>query len=235
MKEPQILFVEDDPYLGLMVNDLFESKGFSVRDEKSGESALKTFIKDTPDLCVLDVMLPGMNGFELGRRIREINPDVPIIFLTARTQKDDVVEGYASGADDYLRKPFHMEELILRVQVLLKRSNDNVLTESENQVIEFQGYQFNFNLFTLESSSDTLRLTPKEAGILKILCAHPGELIARDYILKEVWGDDNYFSIKSMDVFMHKLRGRFRQDPSITIVNVRGRGFKLVYSIAGKK
>lgn len=229
MKTSNILFVEDDPYLGLMVNDLFESRGFSVTYEKSAESALKSFVTEVPDLCVLDVMLPGLDGFELGRKIREMHPDVPIIYLTARTQKDDLIEGYASGADDYLRKPFHMEELILRVQALIKRTENRQYETIEKSEIVFLDYRFNYHLLTLQSPSETIKLTPKEAGILKILCSHPGQLISRDFLLQEVWGDNGYYSMKSMDVFMHKLRGRFKHDASISIVNIRGKGFKMVY------
>ena len=228
MKRIQILLVEDDPYLGLIVNDLFESRGYKVFYEKSGESGYKTFEKEVPDLCVLDVVLPGIDGFNLGRKIRSKNPSVPIIYLTALTQKDDLIQGYASGADDYIRKPFHMEELILRVETLLKRYGKISATDRNRHLFEFLDYRFDPFTMTLESPSGSVLLTPKETGILEILLNHLGELVDREFILKEVWGNDSYFNIKSMDVFMHKLRSRFSQDKRIRIINVRGRGFRMI-------
>jgi len=228
MSKIKILFVEDDPYLGLMVNDLFESRGYEVFYRKDAESGLDTYKLDGPDLCVLDVVLPGMNGFELAKKIRSDNPDIPSIFLTARNHKDDIIEGYSSGADDYLRKPFHMEELILRVDALLRRLNTGNLPASRTHVYSFADCQFDSELMTLAIGSTCVELTPKEAGMLKIFCDHPGKLIERDYILKQVWGDDSYYNIKSMDVFMHKLRSRFKNEPRFKIQNIRAKGFRLV-------
>ena len=228
MKPVRILFIEDDPYLGLMVRDLFESRGFIVLYEKSAEKGLELFIREEPDLCVLDVMLPGMDGFELGRRIRSADPSIPIIFLTARSQKDDIVEGYVSGADDYIRKPFHMEELILRVNAILRRNSKIVDSGQEKVQFKIGMYQFDFQQMKLNFQRESDKLTLKESEMLKIFCENPGKLIKREYILKKVWGDDSYFNTRSMDVFIHKLRARFSQDSRIQIINLRGKGFKLL-------
>ncbi len=228
MKPVRILFVEDDPYLGMMVTDLLESRAFAVFYEKTAEKGLELFMREEPDLCVLDVMLPGMDGFELGRRIRSANPFIPIIFLTARSQKDDIIEGYDSGADDYIRKPFHMEELILRINAILRRNSKIVDSGQENLQFEIGKYQFDSQQMKLNFQGESDKLTLKESEMLKIFCENQGKLVEREYILKKVWGDDSYFNTRSMDVFIHKLRARFSQDSGIQILNLRGKGFKLL-------
>lgn len=233
MKPVRILFVEDDPYLGMMVSDLLESRGFTVFYEKTAEKGLELFIREEPDLCVLDVMLPGMDGFELGRRIRSSDPSIPIMFLTARSQKDDIIEGYVSGADDYIRKPFHMEELILRINAILRRNSKMVDSGQEKAPFEIGMYQFDFQQMKLHFRGESEKLTLKESEMLKIFCENPGKLIEREYILKKVWGDDSYFNTRSMDVFIHKLRSRFSQDSGIQIINLRGKGFKLLVGDVG--
>lgn len=228
MKNVTILFVEDDPFLGLVTKDLLESSNYKVLFSKTAEEGLEIFIAETPDLCILDVMLPKMDGFELGSKIRQINKIVPIIYLTARSMKDDVVKGFRIGADDYIRKPFNMEELLLRIENILKRSNIAPDKEIETNIFYFGAYTFYYNKMELMHLDRIISITNRESEILKLLIENKNEIVERELILKRIWGDDSYFNARSMDVFLTKLRSHFKNDPNIEIVNIRGRGFKLM-------
>ncbi len=222
-----ILFVEDDPYLGTIIKDLLEIEGFNIIFHKTAESALEDFMGKKVDLCLLDVMLPGMDGFELGRKIRSLNKIIPILFLTAKSQKADVIEGFVAGADDYLKKPFAMEELVLRIRALLRRSSGMEFNEPEFKKFSFGKYHFNHPEKVLQYDGKSHILTHRESEILKLLCENRNQLVERNLILAKVWGDDSYFNARSMDVFLAKLRKHFKNDSEVSITNVRGLGFKL--------
>jgi len=228
MKKVTILFVEDDPFLGFLTKDLLESSNYAVLFSLAAEEALELFIAKNPDLCILDVMLPKMDGFELGRKIRQINKKVPIVYLTARSMKDDVVEGFRIGADDYIRKPFNMEELLLRIETILRRSNITPGHVKETNVISFGAYTFFYKRKVLKLGDKVISLTHRETEILRLLIENKNEIVERELILKSIWGDDSYYNARSMDVFLTKLRSRFKNDPEIEIVNIRGRGFKFM-------
>ena len=223
-----LLFVEDDPYLGTIIKDLLEIEGFSIYFHKSAESALHVFMSQKMDLCLLDVMLPGMDGFELGRKIRSLDKEIPILFLTAKSQKADVVEGFRAGADDYLKKPFAMEELVLRIRALLRRCNRLWSIESETKSFDFGRYHFDYPKKELFYDGEAHQLTHREGEMLSLFCQNQNILVERNLILAKVWGDDSYYNARSMDVFLAKLRKHFRNDPEVSIINVRGRGFKLM-------
>jgi len=228
MKKITILFVEDDPFLGLLTKDLLESCNYTVLYTKTAEESLKLFMKGDIDLCILDVMLPKMDGFELGRKIRQMNKNVPIIFLTARSMKDDVVEGFRIGADDYIRKPFNMEELLLRIETILRRTHLIQDYAEETGIFSFGTYTFCHKKRELKHNDRNISLTYRESEILKLLLENRNELVERELILKKIWGDDSYYNARSMDVFLTKLRSCFKNDPKIEIVNIRGKGFKLM-------
>ena len=223
-----ILFVEDDPYLGPIIKDLLSHEGFEISHFKTAESAYSTFNKSRYDLCLLDVMLPGMNGFELGKKIRIIDKRIPILFLTAKSQQEDVIEGFESGADDYLKKPFSMQELVLRIKALLRRNSLDFGLSKEIIEYAFGKYVFNHPNMTLYYDNETHKLTHRESEMLKLLCENKNILVERDLILDQVWGDDSYFNARSMDVFLAKLRKHFKDEPNVSIINIRGRGFKLL-------
>ncbi|MBT4400609.1 MAG: response regulator transcription factor, partial [Bacteroidetes bacterium] len=223
-----ILFVEDDPYLGTIIKDLLEIEGFTINFHKKAESALVDFMNQKMDFCLLDVMLPGMDGFELGRKIRALDKMVPILFLTAKSQKADVIEGFGAGADDYLKKPFAMEELVLRIRALLRRSFPMTEKDSANKSYNFGKYHFDYHKKELQYDGETHLLTHRETEMLRLFCENQNLLVERNLILAKVWGDDTYFNARSMDVFLAKLRKHFKNDTDVSITNVRGRGFKLL-------
>jgi len=229
MSEPiRLLFVEDDPYLGTIIKDLLEIEGFIISFHKNAESALEEFMSNKVDLCLLDVMLPGMNGFDLGRKIRSLDNKIPILFLTAKSQKADVIEGFGVGADDYLKKPFAMEELVLRIRALLRRSKRLGSIEYETKSFDFGRYHFDHPKKILHYDGEAHPLTHRESEMLSLFCQNQNNLVERTLILDKVWGDDSYFNARSMDVFLAKLRKHFRNDSDVSIINVRGRGFKLM-------
>ena len=229
MNKIRILVVEDDPNLGTILREYLEVKGFEVMLFTDGISAEDAFHKHNFDLCLLDVMLPKMDGFTLAENIRKNNTETPIIFLTAKVMKTDVIKGLKIGADDYLTKPFSMEELLLRIQVILKRIHKNF---SRAKILEFSFGNFCFNAqeqtLTLISDSSKTKLTNKESELLRLLCVNKGDVLDRVKALKEIWQDDSYFSARSMDVYIAKLRKHLRSDSNIKIVTVHGRGFRLL-------
>jgi DNA-binding response OmpR family regulator len=230
MDKTKILLVEDEVFLGQIVKESFETRGFNVRHFTDGEKGLEGYKNIKPDVCVLDVMLPVMDGFSLAKEIKKLDENQPIIFLTAKSMTEDVIEGFAIGADDYVRKPFSMEELIMRVKAVLKRNNNDSTSETE-QVKEYTIGQFSFLPIKqeLHHHSGIKKLTSRESDLLRVLCENKNSLVERDVILKELWGDDSFFNARSMDVFITKLRKYLKEDPDVELLNVRGRGYKLIF------
>lgn len=231
MSKTKILLVEDEVFLGQIVKESFETRNFEVIHAADGEKGLEAYKSGSFDICVLDVMLPKMDGFSLAKEIKKINADQPVIFLTAKSMTEDVVEGFKLGADDYVRKPFSMEELILRVQAVLGRKNSEKSLALDNDTKEFEigSYYFLSLKQELVYQGNTKKLTSRESELLKVLCLNKNQLVERDIILKELWGDDSYFNARSMDVFITKLRKYLNNDPAIELLNVRGKGYKLIY------
>lgn len=221
-----ILIAEDEPALGQIVKESLETRNFHVQLVEDGEKALKAFHERIPQVLVLDVMMPKKDGFTVAREIRQVNEHIPIIFLTAKSQTSDVLEGFDSGGNEYLRKPFSMEELIVRINNLL---NLKKLTEAQD-VINIGDYVFDFSRQTLKyKKEDKELLTHREAHLLFHLCMNRNNVLDRSLILKKLWGDDDFFSTRSMDVFITKLRKKLVNDENIQIINVRGYGYKLTY------
>ena len=231
MDKVKILLVEDEVFLGQIVKESFETRGFEVKHFKDGEKGLEGFKNMNPDICVLDVMMPIMDGFSLAKEIKKINPSQPIIFLTAKSMTEDVVEGFAIGADDYVRKPFSMEELIMRVKAVLGRNIQREPEVEEEQVKEYKIGQFNFLPIKqeLHHHAGIKKMTSRESELLRMLCEKKNSLVERDVILKQLWGDDSFFNARSMDVFITKLRKYLKEDPEVELINVRGRGYKLIF------
>lgn len=219
--------VEDDPGLGFVIQDTLKEKGYIVHLCRDGKEGLMQFNKRPYDLCLLDVMMPKKDGFELARDIRKINPDVPIIFLTAKGMIEDKVEGFKAGADDYITKPFSNEELLLRIEAILKRSKYGHNVESNTDIYSLGNFTFEPDNFVLSHPRTRHTLTRKEADILRVLCEHANKVIERELITNLVWGDDSYFVGRSLDVFITRLRKYLIDDPNVNITNVHGIGFKL--------
>ncbi|MDE5812168.1 MAG: response regulator transcription factor [Muribaculaceae bacterium] len=222
----RILLCEDDENLGMLLREYLQAKGFSSDLCPDGEAGYKAFLKDKYDICVLDVMMPKMDGLTLAQEIRNVNSEVPIIFLTAKALKDDIVEGFKIGADDYITKPFSMEELVLRIEAVLRR----VKGKKGKEVTNYKIGKFNFDTQkqTLTLGDKVTKLTTKESELLSLLCAHVNEILERNYALKTIWIDDNYFNARSMDVYITKLRKHLKDDPEIEIINIHGKGYKLI-------
>lgn len=227
MQNAKLLIVEDDPNLGQILQEYLQVKGFQTRLARDGEEGLQVFRQETFDLCLLDVMLPLKDGFTLGREIREQDKETPIIFLTAKSLKEDTLQGLRLGADDYMTKPFSMEELLLRIRAILKRSQpvSPAASEGPMQVGHFTFYPHQQEL---RLNGKQMNLTAKEAALLKMLAEHEGRTLNRTEALKAIWHDDSYFNARSMDVYITKLRKILKQDPELQILSVRGEGFKLV-------
>lgn len=223
----KILLVEDDPNLGILLSDYLELQGYIVSYCKDGQSGLDSFRKQGADLCILDVMMPKIDGFTLASAIRKLNQEVPIIFLTARALDSDRVKGFRLGCDDYITKPFSSEELILRIKAILKRCKPGPETGIVNTITEYQfdSVSFDSNRLELEVAGQKISLTKKEAELLKFFCDNPNELLSRETILLAVWGSEDYFIGRSMDVFITKLRKYLKNAEGIQITNVHGVGF----------
>jgi len=227
----KILFAEDDVNLGAILAERLKQKGFKVIHCSDGEKALKEFKNDKFDLLILDIMMPLKDGFSLAREIRSTDENTPIIFVTARSLKEDVIKGFQSGGDDYITKPFSMEELLMRIQAVLRRTSsrvEKVEDHLETDIFEFSEVVFNSVIQSLQVRDQTYKLTSKESELLKILCNNMNEVVPRDVALRKIWGDDTYFNGRSMDVFISKLRKLMKEDERIEIMNVHGKGFKLV-------
>lgn len=221
----KILLAEDEPNLGLIVKESLETRNFQVILCKDGDETLKLYHTEKPKLLVLDVMMPCKDGFTVAKEIREENKDIPIIFLTSKSQTNDVIEGFNSGGNDYIKKPFSMEELIVRIKALLDRYE----LKRDKEKIQIGNYIFNFPKQTLELEGKCQQLTHREAQLLYYLTQRRNEVLDRTFILNKLWGDSDFFTTRSMDVFISKLRKKLQDDESIQILNVRGYGYKLVY------
>ena len=225
MRNPvKILLAEDEPSLGQIIKESLETRNFEVLLCEDGEVAYSTFISEKPLLLVLDVMMPKKDGFTLAKEIRKEDPNIPIIFLTAKSQTEDVVKGFNLGGNDYLKKPFSMEELIVRINALLKRNTAPISDE-----INIGKYTFNLKKQTLQFNNISEKLTHREANLLYYLVKNKNQVLDRSFILNKLWGDDDFFNARSMDVFITKLRKKLKSDASIQIINVRGYGYKLIY------
>ena len=220
----KILLVEDDPGLGFVIKDNLVMKGYEVTLCVDGEAGHEAFLQQSFDLCIFDVMMPKKDGFSLAQNIREKNQQVPILFVTAKSMLEDKIAGFASGGDDYIVKPFSMEELCLRIEVFLRRSSGK---NSIEKSFSLGQYTFDCINLTLRHATGAKTLTQKEADVLKLLCMNKDRVLKREEILKSVWGDDDYFLGRSLDVFISKLRKYLKEDPSVEIVNYHGVGFKL--------
>lgn len=222
----QILLVEDDASLSVLLTDFLELRGYRPHTARDGEEGLRLFKKFKMHLCIIDVMLPKKDGFTLAEEIREKDKAVPIIFLTARVQDQDRVKGFKVGADDYITKPFSSEELGLRIEAVLRRCYLSDATD-ENESYQLGSMVFDYTNMQLIHGDKMSSLTPKEAALLRLLCKHKNSLLPREKALKEIWGKDDYFIGRSMDVFIARLRKHLRDEPAVSIVNVHGTGFRL--------
>ncbi len=226
----KILLVEDDPNLGMLLQDYLQLKGkFHVMLCKDGEEGFRAFTKDAYDLCIFDVMMPKKDGFTLAREVRKESPGVPIIFATAKGMMEDKVEAFTLGGDDYITKPFRIEELLLRINALLKRTaNQEKTPEERPSKFTIGKYEFDYTAQMITLDGVQQKVSTKEAELLRLLCVHKNQVLTREEALLSIWHDDNYFNGRSMDVFLSKLRKFLRDDPSVEIVNVHGKGYKLL-------
>jgi DNA-binding response OmpR family regulator len=223
MNNIRILLAEDDNNLGILLRSYLTAKNYETSLFINGNLALESFSTELYGLCILDIMMPEMDGLTLAREIRFINPEIPIIFLTAKNQKEDVIEGFKSGADDYITKPFSMEELLYRIEAILRRTTVPILNKKRESYL-IGGYSFD-PLKQMLVYKDQLI---KESELLELLCLHGNEILERNFALKTIWIDDNYFNARSMDVYITRLRKYLRKDPEVKILNIHGRGYKLI-------
>ena len=228
--KPKILYVEDDIYLSYVTKDNLELKGYDITFCKDGKNAFEAFSNNKFDLCILDVMLPEMDGFTLAQKIRKSDKDIPIIFLSAKSLKEDRITGFTVGGDDYITKPFSIEELVLKIEVFLKRSKISTGNEIQSSVQKIGDYFFDSKNLLLKYKDETKRLTSREADLLKFFVLNANKVLKKEDILNEVWGDDSYFNSRSLDVFISKLRKYLKKDSNIRINNIHGIGFILTIS-----
>ena len=225
-RDVKILLVEDDSNLGSITSDYLIAKGFNCNWEQNGELGYKSFVKNQYDIVILDVMMPIKDGFSTAKDIRGIDKKIPIIFLTAKSMKEDTLRGFDVGADDYITKPFNMEELVARINAVLRRSS--LVSESHYDDIKIGAFIFNPKKQILSKDDFSVNLTTKESELLTLLYKNKNDILERNHALKAIWGDDNYFNGRSMDVYIAKLRKYLKHDEKIQIINVHGRGFKLL-------
>lgn len=227
MNSIKILLAEDDSNLGNLLRNYLAAKNYATSLFINGILALEAFSKESFSLCILDIMMPEMDGLTLAREIRLSNPQIPIIFLTAKNQKEDILEGFKSGADDYITKPFSMEELLYRIEAILRRTSGTSVNKKEDSYT-IGSYSFDPLKQLLVFNDQATKLTTKESELLELLCRHGNEILERNYALKTIWIDDNYFNARSMDVYITRLRKYLRKDPAVNILNVHGKGYKLI-------
>ena len=223
----KVLYVEDEVFLGKIVKETLESRGFEVVMETDGANVVRVFEDAQPDICILDVMLPNRNGFELAEDIRKLNEDMPIIFLTAKTQTEDVVRGFKLGGNDYIRKPFSMEELIVRIENALRVKQATQITIS-GDLLAIGKYQFHLNRQVLAINSQEKKLSYREAELLKYLWQHRNDVIDRRELLNHIWGNDSFFNSRNLDVYITKLRGYLKEDSTVEILTIKGVGYRFV-------
>lgn len=226
MTKTSILYVEDEPFLGRIVRESLESRDYTVHMVTDGADAVDLFRNVQPNICVLDVMLPNKDGYSIAQGIRALNPDVPIIFVTAKTQTEDVIKGFETGGNDYLRKPFSMEELIVRVNNLLKLSAREA--KATIQPVTVGAFEFHPNRYELKKGPKTRKLSHREAVLLTVLAENRNVIVQRKDILMRVWGDDSFFNSRNLDVYITKLREYLREDPEVEIVTIKGVGYRFV-------
>ncbi len=227
MKKTRILLAEDDTNLGGLLKEYLNARNLETELFVNGALALAAFARKDYDICILDIMMPEMDGLTLAGEIRKIRQDVPVLFLTAKSQKEDVLEGFRSGADDYITKPFSMEELLYRIQAILKRSVGSSKVRKEDQY-PIGSYTFDPLKQLLVHGSQSVKLTTKESELLELLCRYGNDILERNFALKTIWIDDNYFNARSMDVYITRLRKYLKDDPAVKILNVHGKGYKLI-------
>lgn len=225
-KMVKILLAEDDNNLGTLLRDYLKVKNYSATLVPDGNRAWEVFDTEHFDLCLLDVMMPKTDGITLARKIRGKNRDIPIIFLTAKNLEKDIIEGFTAGADDYITKPFSMEELLYRIEAILRRTRSSTIETVDTY--DIGKYKFHPLTQILEFDKLQQKLTTKESDLLKLLCTHMNEVLERNFALKSIWIDDNYFNARSMDVYITKLRKYLKDDPGVSILNVHGKGYKLI-------
>ncbi|MFI3296522.1 MAG: response regulator transcription factor [bacterium] len=222
----KVLLCEDDENLGALLREYLQAKGLDVTLMPDGEAGYQAFTSDNFDLCILDVMMPKKDGFSLAQDIRKINGFIPIIFLTAKALKDDILEGFKIGADDYITKPFSMEEMLLRIEAIMRRISGK--KNKKGNETELGSLVFDSQKQTLTSADRQVKLTTKESELLSLLVQNCNNILERNYALKTIWAEDNYFNARSMDVYITKLRKLLKDDPDIEIINIHGKGYKLV-------
>ena len=222
----KVLLAEDDENLGSLLREYLQAKSYETNWVTDGDKAFKSFEKNKYDICILDIMMPVKDGFTLAKEIRMLNREVPIIFLTAKSMKEDVFEGFSIGADDYITKPFSMEELLYRMQAILRRTKGDISKKQE--IYNIGKYRFDTNKHLLILEDKEQKLTTKESDLLRLLCNNANQVLERNFALRTIWIDDNYFNARSMDVYITKLRKYLKEDPSIEIMNIHGTGYKLI-------
>jgi len=227
MEKKKILLVEDDLNLGIVIKDFLEMEGYAVTHCEDGECGRKSFQNEKFHLVLIDIMLPLLDGFSLAEQIRKENKSVPLVFLTAKSMKEDKIKGFKTGADDYITKPFSTEELVLRINAVLRRTENITQEAVAEEKYNFGKFTFDFNEQVLTTGDKQMQLTRKEADVLRMLCKYQNRLLKREIALKEIWGENDYFMGRSMDVYIAKLRKLLKDDPRISIVNVHNAGFKL--------
>jgi len=228
MKQVKVLYVEDEPFLGKIVKESLESRNFQVHMEINGGSVLQAFRQFEPNICVLDVMLPGKDGFTIGQEIRQIDTQTPIIFLTAKNQTEDVLKGFKVGGNDYLKKPFSMEELIVRINNLLLLAGGRQTLSPSEKGISLGSYTFLAHKYELRRGEHIRQLSHRETELLKIFCSHQNIPVQRKDILKKVWGDDSFFNSRNLDVYIKKLRDYLNKDQQVRIVTLKGVGYHFI-------
>lgn len=226
-EKQEILLVEDDPNFGAVLRDYLELHDFEVVLAKDGVEGLQAYRNHDPEICILDVMMPHKDGFTLAREIRELDPEMPIIFLTAKSLKEDVLKGYQVGADDYLTKPFDSEVLLYKIKAILNRKTLGK-NQEEEKMLHIGAYEYQAEMRTLTLGGQEKRLSPKEGALLRLLAQNKNQLVSRSEALKKIWKDDNYFTGRSMDVYVAKLRKYLKEDENVAIINVHSEGFRLV-------
>lgn len=222
----RILLAEDDENLGMLLREYLQARNFEADLFGDGEKAFRSFEKNHYDICILDIMMPVKDGFTLAKEIRMINSDIPIIFLTAKSMKEDVIEGFRIGADDYITKPFSMEELIFRIEAILRRTKNE--GADKQTVFKLGNYTFDSSRQLLLHGTEERKLTTKESELLRLLCLNKNRILERNFALKSIWMDDTYFNARSMDVYITKLRKYLKDDPAVQIMNIHGKGYKLI-------
>jgi two-component system OmpR family response regulator len=227
MTKIRILLAEDDSNLGILLRNYLTAKNFETKLFINGILALEAFSAESFDICILDIMMPEMDGLTLAKEIRLIKPEAPIIFLTAKNQKEDIIEGFRTGADDYISKPFSMEELLYRIEAILRRTTSTFVNKKKESY-PIGSYLFDPLKQVLSYRNQPVKLTTKESELLELLCRQGNDILERNFALKTIWIDDNYFNARSMDVYITRLRKYLRKDPDVKILNIHGRGYKLI-------